>query len=171
MQVTGKLLLSSAEGILKDRKQEESEVNGAKSNKNAGGSSPSVSAISQTSVESRLLDLQNTIAELQKNYSREQARLSYLKQSPGEINGDLKFDGNQLFPEYGTYFDPESTLNRVTDQMNHLIQTLRKTQVEMENIHALKFAHSDAPQIKASIHVNSDAVKELNPERVARLTR
>jgi hypothetical protein len=170
MQITGKLLLNSAEGILKDRKQEQTEIKDTKASQNALKSTAR-SSLKQTTVESRLLDLQSVISELQKSYSREHARMSYLKESPSEINGDLKFDGKPLFPEFGSDFNPEKTALRVTDQMKHLMQSMRKIQVEMENIHALKFASSEPSDLNTAFQVNSDALKELNPERVARLTR
>jgi len=170
MQITGKLLLNSAEGILKDRKQEQSEVKGTKSSQNASKAA-STGSITQTSVESRLLDLQHTISNLQEKYSREQARFSYLKQSSEEINEHIKFDGRQLFPEFGPEFSKEKTLFQVTEQMNSLIQSLKKIQVEMENIHALKFESSEKTEVQSSFQVSGTAVKELNPERVARLTQ
>ncbi|MDH5656861.1 MAG: hypothetical protein OEZ34_13190 [Spirochaetia bacterium] len=170
MQITGKLLLNSAEGILKDRKQENSEI---KNSKSSDQSSKTVSSagIGQTTIESRLLDLQNSISEIQNQYSREQTRYSYLTESPDEINENLKFNEKPLFPEYNQEFNPENAKIYVAKSMTELMQNLKKIQIEMENIHALKFKMNEDPASQAAFHVNQDAVKHLDPERVARLTR
>ncbi len=170
MQISGKILLNSAENILKDREQgERRPYTVAKEEKREGGSS---SEVTTTGVlEARLLKLQSDLKGLQSNYSREQVRYDYLQNRPSEINEYLTYEKQPLFPEYGQGMERETLKNEVAENMKRLIESLKSIQVELENLYALNFESPQGTAANLSSLVNGNSIKELDPERVAQLTR
>jgi len=170
MQISSKLILNSAENILKDRKQEQK--SSAVSGRSTSSSSLRQSeGLSQSVVESKLLSLQDSLRDVQKTLSREQARYSYLIGNRNEISDSLEFDGSPLFPELkkGESFD--SIQVGVVRQIEASIHSLKSIQVEIENLYALKFEAPPNPETSITSLLKFDLLKGLDPERVARLTR
>ncbi|MBX7057321.1 MAG: hypothetical protein K1X75_04600 [Leptospirales bacterium] len=172
MQINGRSILSSAEGILRDRKQErgpEASVSGIEA---AGPRESGLDTLQQGVLESRLLRLQSSLGDIQRDYSREQARFSYLNSNPAEISADLRFGDQPLFPELARGIDPQTLRPEVQGAMERLIRALKSVQVEMENLNALNFGEPVAgSRPNAQALVDRGGLKELDPERVARLTR
>ena len=168
MQISGKALLNSAESILKDRKGDTS------SRSNNEGSAAVTSRpgdrLEFGSMENRVLSLQKNLGDLQNRYTREQTRQSYLNQYTNEINGDLKFQGESLFPELAQGKSLKDIQTLVAESLNQLTSQLRKTEVEMENLYALNVDTSSVPGID-NASLSSQAVRNIDPGRVARLTR
>src|SRR5690606_9738387 len=95
-------------------------------------------SLSQDTLHARLLDLQANLNRIQNDYSREQARQSYLK-LPEQIHTGLLFSDKPLFPELeaGSTLGEVQTL--VDGRLSELARSLKSVQVEMENMYALNF--------------------------------
>lgn len=176
MQVSGKVLLNSAENILKERHKDQRPA-GAGETAASAGNKPAAEGLNQTTLESRLLKLQANLSTIQHQYSREQARQTYLDESPAQIAPELRFGDEPLFPEIqaGTNPNPESLAGLrkdVSGTLEKLIRSLKSVQVEMENLYALNF---DAPPKTdadaARLIEQQGGLKALDPARVAHLTR
>ncbi len=122
-----------------------------------------------------ILKLQNQLRDLQASYTREQIRLDYLKNKHEEIHEDLKYEASFLFPEYKNGIDKEALTKDVSVQMQKLLHSLKSVQVEMENLYALNFQSYNPSAIIQDVALmqsnTSLHAKELDPERVAKLTR
>jgi hypothetical protein len=171
MQITSKLLLSSAENILKDRKQENRGPVQADPGERALRSGTPVDSLSQTAVENRILNLQQNLSRVQRELSREQTRHSYLVNTPGEIRDDLTFDGAPLFPELQSGLDVNNIRESVARQIENSLHTLKTMQVEMENLHALQSTSSHEVDFTPSGLIRKEAIRNISPDRVAKLTR
>ena len=169
MQITGKALLNSAESILKDRKGDASSRTQRSDVADASGARPG-DRLELDGMENRLLSLQKSLGELQNQYTREQTRQSYLNQYASEVNPELLFQGEPLFPELSQGKTLKDIQTLVAESLNQLTNRLRKTEVEMENLYVLNVDSSVAPRIGAE-DLNSQALKNIDPGRVARLTR
>lgn len=173
MQITGKILLNSAENILKDRQQEHRAPHSTGKGEKQAASSPANIAASHLP-ESRLIKLQNDLKSLQSEYSREQVRYDYLQNRPGEISEQLSYENRPLFPEYPKGLDQEAqeALKQNTAyNLKRLVDSLRSIQVEMENLYALSFESPQGAVANLSSLVTGNSIKDLDPERVAHLTR
>ncbi len=172
MQISGKMLLNSAENILRDRKGEAAHrppPSGAENRKPDQGS---LGGINQGVLQSRLLKLQASLRDIQHDYSREQARQAYVNQTPDKISPSLHFDGEPLFPELETDAMALTELReRITDRMRHLNRNLKGVQVEMENLYALNVSNPPGKIPGAVETLEAGALRDLDPGRVARLTR
>ena len=168
MQVTGKHLLNSAEYILRDRRQEQ---------KNPGGVSGSAGTQARDTVqssgtlESRLPGLQANLSTIQNDYSREQARYTYLTRYPDQVSAELRFGEAPLFPEFKPDMNTGELPSKVSNNMEKLMSALKGVQVEMENLYALNFNAPPEAAMDAAALVQNGGLKDLDPERVARLTR
>ncbi len=172
MQVSGKSLLNSAESILRDRKQDRGPGPATGPELRASGRELGLESLQQGVLESRLLSLQANLSAIQRDYSREQSRHSYLTQNPSEINAELRFGEEALFPEFRAGMDLGQMRGQVGEAMERLVRALKSVQVEMENLHALSFEAPVTVQAgEAQQLVDRGGLKELDPERVARLTR
>ncbi len=174
MQISGKALLNSAENIIKERRQENQRSAGDGVGVGAkAGSTNSAEGLSQSSLESRLLKLQADLSGVQREYSREQSRSEYLNRNPEQISAALRFGEEPLFPELQDGQKPNlDALSKATaDRMEHLMRSLKSVQVEMENLYALNFNGPSADSVDAARLLEQGGVKQLDPARVAHLTR
>lgn len=171
MQVSGKLLLNSAENILKERHQDKNRPTGAGDSGARAASGTSTDGLSQSPLESRLLKLQANLSTIQHQYTREQARQTYLKDYPDQVGPELKFGEEPLFPEFKTGMDLEGLKKDVSGQMEQLIRSLKGVQVEMENLYALNFNAPPQTNTDAARLLEQGGLKNLDPARVAHLTR
>ncbi|MBR32181.1 MAG: hypothetical protein CMN77_12825 [Spirochaetaceae bacterium] len=169
MQITGKALLNSAESILKDRKGDASARPGKTEEGSTSAARPG-DRLELDGMENRLLSLQKSLGDLQNQYTREQTRQSYLNQYSAEVSPELMFQGEPLFPELQQGKSLKDIQTLVAESLNQLTSRLRKTEVEMENLYALNVDSSVAPRIGAE-DLNSQALRNIDPGRVARLTR
>lgn len=170
MQITGKTLLNQAESILKERKQDES-LKSSTSESEVRNRATSSELSAPNVIESRILNLQENLAGIQKNLSREQARQAYLSEQPQTITDKILYDGKPLFPEAKDGWKPEEIKPAVENKITSFLTVLKQIQVEMENLFALKFESPDRFQLNAEAVMHPDAMKDLNPDRVAKLTR
>lgn len=127
MQITGKNLLSSAESLLRERREKPLRA-GAPAEPR---SSESVN-VQSGAAQARLVHLQGRLSGTQVEFSREQARLAFLD-NPDEKPGELLFNGQPLFPET----DISDLRSKVKERLDGLERSLRTLQVEMENMVAL----------------------------------
>ncbi len=172
MQVSGKVLLNSAENILKERHKDQRPA-GAQAG-NAAGSQPAAEGLTQPTLERRLLKLQANLSTIQHQYSREQARQTYLDESPAQINPELRFGDEPLFPELPASPDAEKLAGLrkdVSGTLEKLIRSLKSVQVEMENLYALNFDAPPKAEADAARLLEQGGLKSLDPARVAHLTR
>ncbi len=170
MHISGKMLLNSAESILRDRRQDNGTDRGSETTiaQNAQNKSE---ALTQGVLESRILKLQSTLGTLQNSYTREQTRLTYLSEQPEKIDSSLQFDGTPLFPETGADLDTGKLKVRVDEQMVNLVRQLKAMQVEMENLYALNYKTQPIAGLDTRLIMNMNSMKSLDPGRVARLTK
>ncbi len=172
MQISSKVLLNSAQTIVRDRQKDtrsnEAQVTAAEPGPNTSGAD----GLNQSAIEARLLNLQAALSTVQRNYSREQARFSYLSEVPEQISGALMFEGEPLFPEVaqGRHGDLEDMKKHVGTALETLVRSLKSIEVEMENLYALNFADVD-PSLSVNHMSEMPPVRQLDPGRVARLTR
>lgn len=171
MEITGKTLLNQAESILKDRRQDSRGAGGVRGSDGSIGRTSGRSDVSQTSMESRLLNLQSSLNQIQHDYSREQTRHTYLNNYPDRITSELRFGEEPLFPELlKDKADPSELQRKVSHNMDQLMRALKGVQVEMENLYALNFDAPPTPIKDAATLLSNKGIKELDPSRVARLT-
>ncbi len=169
MQISSKMLLHSAEGILKERhnlvrnQPEQAEGDGVSVARPAG--------MTQGMLESRLLGLQDNLREAQGQYSREQARFMYITRSPEQIDGNLTFQNEALFPEIARGEKPAGLEPKVAGAMEQLARSLKSIQVEMENLYALNFSAVPRSDLDLGSLIEQNGMRELDPTRVSRLTR
>ncbi|MCR9144810.1 MAG: hypothetical protein NXI24_21410 [bacterium] len=170
MQVSGKLLLNSAENILKERHKDQRPA-GANAGDAAASRTGATEGLNQSTMESRLLKLQANLSTIQHQYSREQARQTYLKESPQQITPELKFGDEPLFPEFQANMNLEGLQKDVSGSMEKLIRSLKSVQVEMENLYALNFDAPPEARTDAAALIEQGGLRNLDPARVAHLTR
>lgn len=156
MQITGKNLLSSAESLLRDRREKPLRAGTPAAARAESGS------IQSGAAQARMVHLQGRLSSEQYEFSREQARMAFLDQPEGDPSA-LLFDGKPLFPET----DLTGLREKVQSRMEGLERNLRTLQVEMENMAALGL-------VSTSDFKPEDlekAMGHLDPMRVSRLTR
>lgn len=170
MQVSGKLLLNSAENILKERHKENRPTGAGESGTHAAKAGTS-DGLNQTTLESRLLKLQANLSTIQHQYTREQARQTYLNQNPEQIGPELKFGDDPLFPEFQPGMNLEGLQKDVSGSLEKLIRSLKSVQVEMENLYALNFDAPPEARTDAARLLEQGGLRNLDPARVAHLTR
>ncbi|WP_143464724.1 LIC10415 family protein [Leptonema illini] len=166
MEITGKTLLNSAEKILSGHREKtktpESESASVKSDE------------VRSTAQMRLAGMQAGLNDMQRVYSREQARLNLLKDSGDGLNeqtsAEMTFEGEPLFPEMKGQWNRDELIRTVEQSLNEARARLKSMQVEMENHLAVEF--SAAPDARLSGDLAAGiAGSRLDPERVARLTR
>ena len=182
MNISSKNLLETASNIINKRKNIESNSeieNKSLDNKDNSNSSnlkkihtSPTTTISENN--NKVLKLQDELRNLQVKYTKEQVRADYLINHPNKIDENLEFEGEALFPDFKN--KNLNQLNKsVKNQMESLLHNMKSVQIEIENIYALNFQKVDTQKIKENITVEN--VKkiintiDLNPERVAKLTR
>jgi hypothetical protein len=156
MQITGKNLLSSAESLLRDRREKPLRSASPEAPRTESGS------IQAGAMQARLVHLQGRLSGEQHEFSREQARLAFLDSPDGELQ-NLLFDGKPLFPEGST----AGLRQKVMERLEGLERNLRTMQVEMENMAALGVL----PTSEFNPEDLNRAMGHLDPKRVSRLTR
>jgi len=156
MQITGKNLLSSAESLLRERRERPLRSSAAAEPQN------SESYLQSGRAQARLVHLQGRLSGTQHEFSREQARLAFLD-NPDEKPGELLFDGQPLFPEP----DISGLRGKVKERLDGLERNLRTLQVEMENMVALGLVST--AEFKPE-DLNR-AIGRVDPQQVSRLTR
>ena len=173
MQISGKSLLNSAEGILKDRQNDTGGATTTPADSKATQDNARTHRLSQGALEARLLNLQATLNKTQHDYSREQARHTYLTKHQDQVHKDLTFDDEPLFPELDSDnpMDMDLLKTKVFDNLNGLTRSLKSVQIEMENLFALNFQSPPSAGLDAAALLSSGAIKNLDPARVAKLTR
>lgn len=173
MEISGKNLLNQAENILRDRKQENRSGRPDKSVSAEKSRETPASGVhlSQGVMESRVLGLQESLKNLQNQYSREQKRFAYLTQNQDQINSDLKFEKDPLFPELRDGRGIDGLESTVKQKMNEILRGLKANQVEMENLFALNFQEREPTGLDSGAIAGLKGSTQLNPDRVARLTR
>ncbi len=156
MQITGKNLLSSAESLLRERRERPLRTESVETPKAESAS------IQSGAMQARLVHLQGRLSGEQHEFSREQARLAFLDEPDGEPQ-KLLFDGKPLFPESSL----SGLREKVKERLDGLERNLRTIQVEMENMAALGLvstADFNPEELRG-------AMGHLDPKRVSRLTR
>lgn len=171
MEITGKYLLNQAENILKDRKHE------SRTSRSTGSSDQRTNPVAGTDrfdqgvLESRMLQLQSSIRDIQNAYSREQTRNTYLTDYPDEITQDLTFNNEPLFPELKQKMPLESLRDSVKERLSQLSRDLKGVQVEMENVLALNYNVASVDKVESKNIDGNVSFNPLDPDRVAHLTR
>ncbi|MCB1324145.1 MAG: hypothetical protein H7A21_19810 [Spirochaetales bacterium] len=171
MEISSKTILNSAESILRDRRQEP-RTPGGTSGSGRSEAAAQGTGMQQGALEARVLHLQSNLNRVQAEYSREQARMTYLRDFPDRINADLRFNDEALFPEASPGPIQRGEVERnVKTAMESLVLSLKSIQVEMENLYALNFEQKPIQPADAARLFENHGLKELDPARVARLTR
>ena len=170
MQVNDKVLLGSAESILKNHKKANYPQDGSLALGKEHSGNPPVDLAKTDLTSSRILKLQDNLKALQEDYTREQMRAAYLQKQPQNISQELKYNGNPLFPEYKKDSDLDQLRDTVTQRIKYLIRGLKSIQVEMENIYALNFNKPSESKIYSGKISDSFNAKGLDRERIAHLT-
>lgn len=170
MQVSGKTLLNSAESILRDRNRD------PKGQTSIGASEASklenTESMSTSGMEARILKLQEALKSVQNDYSREQTRYSFLSEKPSSIQNELEYNGQPLFPELHEGKSITDLQGQVGSRMNELVISLKSIQVEMENLYALHFtSEPNVNGVNVESLLKSNPMKDISPDRVAKLTR
>ncbi len=169
MQIDGKLLLASAQNILKNRNQNEAR-SGKNETSTVNSKKISGNLAKADMANSRMLKLQADLKSLQQDYTREQVREDFLSNKPEQINRNILYANSPLFPEHGADMDMKATKEIVSHNIKRLVQSLKGIQVEIENLYALHFEKIATERVNLSSLESSFHIKEVDPKRVARLT-
>lgn len=166
MEITGKTLLSSAEKIISGYREK---------TKAPESQLPAVASEEvRSSAQIRLASMQVRLNDLQRVYSREQARLNLLQDAGFDLNektaSELTFEGEPLFPEVKGQWNREELRQTVEQRLNEARARLKSLQVEMENHLAVEFPAAFDSRLPSDLSQGL-AGSRLDPERVARLTR
>ncbi|MCE9598191.1 MAG: hypothetical protein K8S54_09515 [Spirochaetia bacterium] len=162
MQISGKHLLSSAETLLREKREERSQ-----SRPESGSQArEAASFVQPAALHGRLMQIQGSLAGMQNEYSREQARLAFLAEPDSIAVEKPVFDGKALFPET----DLTGLKDKVQSRMEVLNKNLRTLQVEMENLVALGAPTHDS-DLDARALLSRGGLNHVDPDRVSRLTR
>ena len=172
MQVNGKMLLDSAESILKSRRQEsKSQESSLKKEQDIQRAHKAKPGSVQTNLNSaRVLKLESELKSMQEDYTREQVREDFLLNKPEQISEKLKYQGTSLFPEYKPGMNTQGLAKDVSHKLKQLLHSLKSIQVEMENLYALSFSKLSTQETNIKEIDTSLAVKDIDPKRVAQLT-
>lgn len=165
MDVTGKNLLNSAENIIKNRTQRRTTT---ATEQNL--STPVRTEQALKSQSAPILQLESGLQKLQKDFSYQQARFSFLENEPQSINAELKFGQDPLFPEFPFEINLQEFKANVQGQVTGLSNEIQQLQLQLENHYALNF-DSPPPMLSAESLTETGNLGQLDPERVARLTR
>ena len=173
MQVNGKILLDSAENILKNRHQEaKPEGNSRDQGEDRASVQKSKPNSPQTSLNgARILKLEAELKSAQERYTREQVRESFLLNKPQAISEKLEYEGSPLFPEYKAGLDTKNLAKNVSYKLKQLLHSMKSIQVEMENLYALNFKALSPEEANIRQMDLSFALKGLDPKRVLQLTK
>lgn len=167
MQITGKQLLSSAEGLMRDKK--DGPVVGSKREENSTQETGR-SVNTGSSIEARIMGLQADMARIQNSYSREQARQNYLN-DPEVNHSELTYEGEPMFPEALAGQSVEGLRETVNTSVEELRQSLKSMAVEMENLFALNIQSDSKFSMDPQNLMAEGSLKDIDPNRVAHLTR
>ena len=169
MNINTKIVLSSAESIIRERS----------SNKSTS-SNPQITQIPLKEDETvinknaTLLKLYDSLNKLQNNLSREQFRYSIFEE--GTINNakDLVYDNQKLFPELSDEdfktVDTRVFMDNIIESISNILNEIKSVEIKIENFYAAHFAtpimkNQDialTPEISQKLHT-------LQPSRVMKL--
>ncbi len=162
MEITSKLILSSAQNFIKNK-----ELNKKELNKNV--QIPDINKKEHYNFNnSKVLQIQEDLKSIQFEFTKEQVRFQYLKNSPEKITENLKFNNELLFPELiDNSFNKEDLIKKIEKNIENLKLKLKRLEIEQENIFAANFiSPMDLKKEDLNIHLS-----KLKPERVTELTR
>jgi hypothetical protein len=159
MEITSKLLLSSAENFIKRK-----ELNLKTNNTNV----PKIN-LKEPIEDSKILEIYENLKSIQNLYTKEQVRFQYLKDNPEMIHSNLKFNNEILFPELldNKDINKEDLLNKTMKKIDELKLVLKKLEIQQENYFAANFISPKDLNI-GELSLN---LTKLNPDRVSQLTR
>jgi len=171
MEITGKILLNSAEKIIGNQKEQSKRAESKNITANVDQA--------RSTAQSRLVGMQADLSETQKLFSKEQARLQILQSNDDPLTGKtaagMTFDGKPLFPELNQDWPQDPTqrpelIRTVEESLTQARARLKSLQVEMENHLAVEFSAAAKMSEPGELSF-ADAKTSLDPQRVARLTR
>ena len=171
MQISSKVLLNSAEGILKERKKESSFDPASTESEDKNRISDSLLSVNPGELQDRLMKLQLNLGNTQDELSKEQSRHAYLQNDPQAITASLKFNDEILFPELKNGMDAAKLQDSVSAKVEMLSKNLKQIEVEMENLYALQFNPVETAEMDTNSLVDSKTMNQLDPSRVAKLTK
>lgn len=171
MQISSKVLLNSAEGILKERKKEGASDQTSTESGDKNRISDSLLSVNPGELQARLMKLQSNLGNTQDELSKEQSRQAYLQNDPQGINASLKFNDEILFPELKNGMDTAKLKDSVSAKVEMLSKNLKQIEVEMENLYALQFQPGEPGEMDTNSLIGSKTMNHLDPSRVAKLTK
>lgn len=168
MDVRLNRLINSAEKIVQDKKGKEE---GTLPKQTVSSSLESTDFIVSLPVQYH--NIQTRLTELQKQLSREQARIGVLQES-GEKDTpllEILFEGEPLFPELVSAPDtsPSSLLEKSQGTLQTLTSEIRKKEVEGENIFSLGMMLSPEEFRGKLGAVSTQALKPISESIVQKL--
>lgn len=157
MEITSKQLLTSAQSFIR-RKEVNPKIGDNKLN----------SSNINENQNQKISQYQDLLKDIQYLFTKEQVRISYLKNNPEQINETLKFNNEILFPEIisGT-FNKDELIKSTENKIEHLKLKLKQIEIEQENYFAANWISPKDFNLNA-LHLN---ISKLNPDRVNQLTR
>jgi len=171
MQISSKVLLNSAEGILKERKKESVFDPASTETGDKSRVIDNLLSVNPGEMQARLMKLQSNLGDTQDELSKEQSRQAYLQNDPQSITKSLKFNDEILFPELNNGMDVSKLKDSVSARVEMLSKNLKQIEVEMENLYALQFQPGEPGEIDTNSLVGSKTMNQLDPSRVAKLTK
>ncbi len=156
MEITSRLLLKSAESLIKKKEKVDSNINNTKMIKSIDSND-----------QKKIKDLYQSLKDIQYQYTKEQTRLEYLLNQPELISKELKFNSEILFPEFEENWDYQEVLKKTKKNLEELSYKLRRLEIEQENYFAANFL--SASEIK--IETLKTPYSNIDPNRVSELTR
>lgn len=158
MEITSRLLLKSAEYLVKKKETQISSVDKDK---------PLSKIDSNEKIYKKIQKFYDNLKDVQSEFSKEQARLEYLTKQPELINQNLKFNSEILFPEYNENWNPKEVLQKTQKKLEELKYKLKQLEIEQENYFASNFiSPSEIQWDNFTIPFS-----KIEPKRVNELTR
>lgn len=158
MEITSRLLLKSAEYLVKKKESQASSIDKDK---------PLSKIETNEKIYNKIQKFYDNLKDVQNQFSKEQTRLEYLTKQPELINQNLKFNSEILFPEYNENWNPKEVLQKTQKKLEELKYKIKQLEIEQENYFASSFISPSEIQWENF----SIPFSKIEPKRVSELTR
>lgn len=171
MDVRLNQILQSAEKFVRDKSDtKEGKANSATQNTSTVNSGSDFAV----SLSAQFHNIQSRLGELQRQLSREQARVGLLEESKSEPEAlkTAQFEANPLFPELlsdSGSFSKDQVLLATQTSIRSLLLELKKKEVEGENIFSLGMIMAPEEFVNKFGQIPATSLKPISENTVKRL--
>ncbi len=162
MEITSKLLLSSAQSFIQKK-----EIENNTDRKEIKTTQPHADSQQKKILYDKLIKSAEHLKNIQYEYTKEQMRLYYINESQPAL--DIKFGNEPLFPELATQKEVkiEDLKSKILQNLEKLKYKLKQQEIEQENFFAANFTSPE----NLNIQDLKRNLTNIDPLRVTKLTR